>query len=222
VRDCGLKIFRGALTDKQGGSIRLYIAHADANDHDFDPWYERLARLWDEENALALRSAQPYQAFERRARQAQETFQSMLREIAGNGESVHALGSGPQTAALVAWAGDATRAIKAIVAESGERIAGLPVISETESRASEPDYLLAPAALKREMLERWRESILLGAQMIFAGPEPHIIHTRNYAAELAKVIATGDGAGGVETLRAILGAAGKPRVIANNAARAAS
>lgn len=223
VRDCGLKVFRGALTDKDGGSIRLYITHADASDHDFDPWYERLARLWDEENALALRSAQPYQAFERRARQAQEAFHAMLGEIAGNGETVHVLGSGPQSAALIVWAGDATKPMKAIVAEGGERIAGLPVISETESRAAEPDYLLAPAALKREMLERWRESILLGAQMIFAGPEPHVVHTRNYAAELAKVIATGDGAGGVETLRAILGAAGRPRVIAGKAAaRAAS
>lgn len=223
VRDCGLKVFRGALTDKEGGSVRLYITHADANDHDFDPWYERLARLWDEENALALRSQQPYQAFERRARQTHEALRAMLGEITGNGETIHLLGSGPQSAALVAWAGDAAKSIKAVVAESGERIAGLPVISETESRAAEPDYLLAPAALKREMLERWRESILLGAQIIFAGPEPHVVHTRNYAAELAKVIATGDGAGGVETLRAILGAAGRPRVVAgNSAARAAS
>jgi hypothetical protein len=222
VRDSGLKIFRGALTDKEGGSVRLYITHADNSDHDFDPWYERLARLWDEENALALRSLQPYQAFERRARDARDAFQTMLREIAEKGESAHLLGAGAQSASLIAWAGDAHKAIKAAVAEGGGRLEGLHIVSETESRAAEPDYLIAPAALKREMLERWRESILLGAQMIFAGPEPHIVHTRNYAAELAKVIASGDGAGGVETLRAILGAAGRPRLISGNAARAVS
>ncbi|NWG70383.1 MAG: methyltransferase domain-containing protein, partial [Parvularculaceae bacterium] len=74
VRDSGLKIFRGLLTDKCGGSLRLFIAHADAADHDFDPWYERLARLWDEENALSLRSQAPYQALERRALEARGRF----------------------------------------------------------------------------------------------------------------------------------------------------
>ncbi|MEZ5917434.1 MAG: hypothetical protein R3C40_07715 [Parvularculaceae bacterium] len=42
-----------ALTDKDGGSIRLFITH-DTEDYDFDPWYERLM-VWDE-SALSLRS----------------------------------------------------------------------------------------------------------------------------------------------------------------------
>jgi len=217
LRECGLKIFRGALTDKEGGSARLFITHADADEHDFDPWYEHLARLWDEENALALRSMQPYQAFERRALESRAAFQALLADIAARGESAHLLGAGRCSAALCAWAGDRAGVIKAAVGESGGGLeaAGfdLPVISETESRAAEPDYLIAPASLKREMMERWRESILLGGRMIVAAPEPRIIHTRNYAAELGKALA-GGGAGSVDTLRAVLGAFGAPRLIA--------
>lgn len=228
TRDLGLKIFRGALTDKEGGSARLYVTHADNDAHDFDPWYERLARLWDEENALALRARQPYQAFERRADIARDAFEWMLKDIAEAGESAHLLGASAHSAALYALAGAGARAIAAAVEDGAERGArllghGPAVISETECRAAEPDYLIAPASLKREMLERWREQILLGAKIVFATPEPHIVHAGNYASEYARTLAAGDGAGGVETLRGILAAAGGPRLVAEQpAAKAAS
>jgi SAM-dependent methyltransferase len=217
IRDCGLKIFRGALTDKDGGSARLFITHAGVDSHDFDPWYERLARLWDEENALSLRAQAPYQAFERRANEARAAFRRQLSELRERGDCAHLLGAGPDSGALLALAGPERAVIKAAVVDGhageGRRAFGLPVLSEAESRAAEPDCLIAPAALKREMLERWRESILLGARMIFATPAPHIVSNKSYVSELAKTLAAGDGAGGVETLRAILGAAGAPRLV---------
>lgn len=221
ARGAGLRIFRGVLTDKEGGSIRLFLTHEAVEEYDFDPWYERLARLWDEENALSLRSLQSYQAFEARALDAREAFRSRLAEISANGESVHLLGAGPQSEALLAWAGDQAGVVSALVApgKTGPRRKGAPpTISETDSRAAEPDYYLAPASLKREMLERWRESILLGAKLLFASPTLHVVHRQNYAAELGKALAGGDNAGGVETLRAILGAAGGPRLVAENPA----
>ncbi|MBB5519692.1 class I SAM-dependent methyltransferase [Amphiplicatus metriothermophilus] len=218
ARDSGLKIFRGALTDKEGGSIRLFLTHAECDAHDFDPWYERLARLWDEENALALRAMQPYHAFERRVAETRERFVRLLKDIADKGERAHLLGAGPVSAALRVWAGEAASVIEAAVEDgrSGERLGrrGPAIISETDCRAAEPDWLIAPASLKREMMERWREAILLGARMIVATPEPHVIHARNFAAEFGKTLAAGDGAGETETLRAILGAAGGPRLVA--------
>lgn len=223
VRDQGLKIFRGALIDKDGGAIRLFMTHAGVDDHDFDPWYERLARLWDEENALALRAQQPYQAFERRAGETIAAFQELMEAMARRGECAHVLGTGPTSAAIVALAGQDRTVIRAAVGAGspGERAFSLPVISETDSRAAEPDALIAPASLKREMLERWRESILLGARMIVISPTPHVVTNANYAAELAKTLSAGDGGGGgVETLRAILGAAGAPRLVVERPARA--
>ena len=222
LRDCDLKIFRGALTDKEGGSIRLFITHSDVSDYDFDPWYERLARLWDEENALALRSIQSYQAFEGRSTQARAQFQTVLKEAADRNESIQLLSSGPQAVALYRWAGEAASTICAAVDEkppvAGQYLCehGPVVISETDCRAAEPDFLLAPASLKREMLERWREAIMLGARMIIATPEPHIVNAHNFSAEFGKALAGGDNPGEVETLRTILNAAGGPRLVAQN------
>ena len=222
IREADLKIFKGALTTKEGGSIRLFITHKDNEEFDFDPWYERLAKLWDEENALAMRSIQPYQTFEQRAQDVHERFVTLLDEIGSRGECAHILGADSQTDALLRWAGRSAKVVTAVVdthvsretetlGEKGPRI-----ISETDCRAAEPDYLIAPARYKRELLERWREAILLGARLIFVTPQPHIVDAANFATEYGKSLEGGDSGSGVETLRSILAASGGPRLIADN------
>ena len=226
LREAGLKIFKGALTGKEGGSVRLFITHADNEEFDFDPWYDRLARLWDEENALAMRAIQPYQSYEQRVDGVRAAFITMLEEIAGRGETVHILGADPQAEALLNWIGPTakvvTAAVDTVTAHDNRMFdgKGARIITETDCRTAEPDFMIAPARFKREMLERWREPILLGARMIFVTPTPHIINASNFASEYAKAINGGDGPGGVDTLRTILSAAGGPRLISENDERA--
>ena len=127
-----------------------------------------------------------------------------------------------QTAALLRWAGPAGKAITAAVdtcvAREKERLGekGPRIISESECRSVEPDFLIASSRYKREILERWREAVMLGAQIIFVTPSPHIVTSLNFASEYGKAINSGDGPAGAHTLRAILAAAGGPRLIADN------
>jgi hypothetical protein len=227
LRDCDLKIFRGALTEKDGGSIRLFITHAEAADYDFDPWYERLAQLWDEENALSLRTRAPYQAFERRADEAKRAFEDLIAGVAKREEKAHLFGADASALMLYAWAGKHARAVEAAIGageiDDGARLVtgGPSIISESESRAVEPDYVIAPPALKREILERWRDPILRGAKLVFATPYPHVVHAGNYAAEFGKSLSGADGAGGAESLRAILSAAGGLRLVADSTRKSA-
>lgn len=228
VRSSGMKVVKGALTSKGGGSIRLFITHAENAEFDFDPWNERLATLWDEENALAMRAIQPYQSLERRTEDIRARLTEMMKKIQQGGESVHMLGADAESEAVLSWLGATGRLVSAIVDTHRAResdaplLASVPVISETDCRAAEPDYIIAPARYKREVLEQWREAIMLGAKLIFITPEPHIVSSANYASELGKVLADGDGSGTTATLRSILAAAGGPRLIAENAERAAA
>lgn len=227
LRDCDLKIFRGAITDKDGGSLRLFVTHAGNTAYDFDPWYERLAQLWDEENALSLRARAPYQAFERRAEDARRAFEDLMIGLCARGENAHVFGADSCASMLHAWAGKGAKAIEAAIAfgdfEEGARLgAGGPLlVSENESRAIEPDCLIAPPALKREILERYRDQILRGGKIVFATPHPHVVHAGNYAAEFGKSLSGGDGAGGAESLRAILSAAGGLRLVADSGRKSA-
>lgn len=222
IRSEGMKVVKGSLTSKEGGSIRLYATHAENSEFDFDPWNERMAKLWDEENALAMRAVQPYQSFENRAADIRHAVAVLFGEIAGRNETVHMLGADAQTEALLAFMGPSAKQVSAVVDTHGAREldtlgqTGLPIISETESRGAEPDYVIAPARYKREMLERWREAIMLGARMIFITPTPHVVTSSNYAGEYGKTIAGGDDSAGPETLRSILAAAGGLRLIVEN------
>jgi SAM-dependent methyltransferase len=219
LRDCDLKVFRGALTEKDGGSIRLFITHAESPDYDFDPWYERLAQLWDEENALGLRSIQPYQAFAARAGEIRAAFAEEIAGFSKRNQSIHLIGADAGAAMLHAWAGPKSDIIEAAVVatefEDGARLcAGGPsLISEQESRAVNPDCLIAPAALKREVLERWRDYILQGGKVLFVTPSVHVVNAANYAAEFGKSLAGAEGGAGADSLRSILKAAGGLRVI---------
>ena len=227
LRDCELKIFRGALTEKEGGSIRLFITHAESSDYDFDPWFERLAQLWDEENALSLRTRAPYQAFEHRAADARRAFGDVMAGLCARDEKAHIFGADSGAVMLHSWAGKHAKAIEAVIGagdiEDGARLlaGGPPIISENESRAIEPDFIIAPPALKREILERWRDPILRGAKLIFATPYPHVVNAGNYAAEFGKSLSGADGAGGAENLRAILSAAGGLRLVADSTRKTA-
>jgi len=228
LRDCDLKVFRGALTEKDGGSIRLFITHADSPEYDFDPWYERLAQLWDEENALGLRSIAPYQAFAARAREIRTAFEEKLAEISKRHQSVHLFGFDAGAAMLFAWAGPKASLIEAAVVatafDDGARLCagGPPIISEQESRSIAPDCLIAPAALKREILERWRDYVLQGGKVLFVTPDVHVVTAANYAAEFGKSLAGAEGGGGADSLRAILKAAGGLRVVGGKDAKKAA
>ncbi len=225
LRDCDLKIFRGALTEKDGGSIRLFITHASSPEYDFDPWYERLAQLWDEENALGLRSIQPYQAFAARAGAVRAAFAEQVADFSRRNQSVHLYGSDAGAAMLYAWAGDESGVIEAAVVatafDDGARLChgGPSIISEAESRSVNPDVLIAPASLKREILERWREYILSGGKALFVTPNVHAVTAANYASEFGKSLAGADGGAGADSLRAILKAAGGLRVVGGKDAR---
>ena len=222
IRDCGFKVFKGAITGKEGGSIRLFACHDENSEFDFDPWFERLARLWDEENALAMRAVQPYQSFEARINAVKENVIAQLEDITGRGESIHMLGADARAEAMLKWIGPAakvvTAAVDTAVAREKDKLGdkGPRVISETDSRAAEPDYYIAPARYKREILEHWREAILLGAKVMFITPTPHVVSSMNFSSEYGKCLSGADTAGGVETLRTILSAAGGPRLIADN------
>lgn len=227
LRDCDLKIFRGALNEKAGGSIRLFITHADSSEYDFDPWYERLAKLWDEENALSLRARAPYQAFEGRAADSRRDFEAAVVDAVARGDKIHLLADGAGARLLYSWAGEGRGGVEAAIAvgefAEGARLCpgGPPLISDGEARAIEADLIIAPSALKREMLERWREAIFKGAKLMFAAPRPHVVHAGNYAAEFGKSLAGAAGSDGADSLRAILSAAGGLRLVADRSRKSA-
>lgn len=222
LRDCDMKIFRGSLTEKNGGSIRVFATHAHVEEYDFDPWFERLARLWDEENALCLRSSQPYRAFEARADQVRESYRELIAGYSNRGASVHLLGTDGIAELLFEWAGEGSSSIEGAVdfarLDDRQRLCpkGPPIINEIECRELKPDALIVPHSLKRDALEVWRDDIMQGLTLIIFGPTPTLVNAGNHAIELGKALSDQQSSGGdTNTLRSILSAAGGLRLVSD-------
>ncbi len=228
ARKAGLKIVRGAMTETEGGSIRLFLTHADYTGHDYVPWLEQLARLWDEENVLCLTSRQTYQAFAQRVDANRRAVQHVFTEMRKYGEHAHVLGADMSMKAMLDFFSITGEHVSFIVSRDKNNktvrrnmVVGsghVEIVAEEDVRLALPDYLIGFGSQRREILEHWREAIFDGVKVIFLTPELEIVDDQNYGAELGKALAVTDGPGSVETLKAVLSTVRRPRLVAVNEA----
>ncbi|MEE4212794.1 MAG: class I SAM-dependent methyltransferase [Parvularcula sp.] len=205
----GFNIVRGCMTETQGGSLRLFLTHDDYQGHDFAPWREQLARLWDEENALNLIGNQAYRAFEMRVDRRTAEIYGFSEALARHDLHAFVLGTGPRMQMVLDASGFDTDVIAAAI--GAPQIASpFEVISEEEARYAPPDVLIADGAYKREVLETWHQFVMDGGRIAFLEPELLVVDGTNYARELGRTLAVTDGPGSVDTLRAALAAMRHP------------
>ena len=212
VRACGLKIVRGLMSESAGGSIRLFLTHEDYAGHDYAPWTEELARLWDEEAALALHGRQPYRAFAARHAARSHEAAGVLGAMRAGYEHAYALGGGPRMAAALEAVGLDADLVTASVGEEPVTLNGalIDAVSEAEARLALPDVLIAPAWRRRESLERWHDFVEGGGRILFIEPELEVVDAERYPMELGRALAVTDGPGSVDSLRAALAAMRRP------------
>lgn len=205
----GFSIVRGSMTETQGGSLRLFLTHDDFHGHDYAPWREQLARLWDEEAALNLVGPAAYRAFEMRVNRRTAEVYGFSEALARHGLHAYLLGTGPRVQMILEASGFDTDVISAAI---GVPHAALPfdIISEEEARAAPADVLIADGTYRREVLENWHRYVMDGGRIAFLEPELLVVDGTNYARELGRTLAVTDGPGSVDTLRAALAAMRKP------------
>ncbi|GGD08741.1 hypothetical protein GCM10011342_16940 [Aquisalinus flavus] len=222
ARSAGLKIIRGGMTETDGGALRVFLTHADYHGYDDTQWLSQLARLWDEENALALTSAQTCQAFSWRMERNRARVQSFFDDASRFNQHAHVIGADAPMLAMLDWFGIDGSVVSALITRDGDlhgsHIAlgqgpSVEVLCERELSLPVPDIIIASAAHRREALEHWREAIFDGARLVFLSPDLSIVDDANYGTELGKALAVTDGPGSVDTLRAVLASMQRPQLI---------
>lgn len=223
----GLKIVRGTMTETDGGALRLFLTHNAYVGHDYVPWLEGLARLWDEEMSLALTSRATYQAFAHRIDINRMAVESYIEEMRQYGEHAHIIGDTSDMSALMNCFEISSDVVSFIVSRHEDRIGSsvemedgsrIEIISEEDSQHALPDIYIAPNHLRREVLEHWREAIFNGCRVVFLTPDIEIIDSDNYGTELGKCLAVTEGPGSLETLKAVLSTVRRPRLVAVSSA----
>ncbi len=187
-----MRIFKVAINDINGGSIRCYACPASNSSYGTSEDRALLHALRVKEFQMELDTDTPYLAFQQRIDTLKNELNNLLFNIRSKGETVHIYGASTKGNVLLQWYG-INRVMVDCAADrnpekAGSRTLGtdIPIVSEAESRAAKPDYyLVLPWHFKSEFLERERDAIFSGTKMIFPLPEVEVVSTENFDAALA-------------------------------------
>jgi SAM-dependent methyltransferase len=183
VSEAGLEVVSVELNDMNGGSIRLFIGHA--GQHERTPeQLDALTALRVKEFELALDSPEPYEAFRLGAERVRDDLVAICKKLHGEGKKIHVYGASTKGNTILQYARIGRDYIEAAADRNpdkwgSETIATkIPIISEEDSRAMNPDYYLAlPWHFLDEFLEREHDFLKRGGKFIVPLPEVRVVGT---------------------------------------------
>jgi hypothetical protein len=181
VGEEGMEVVSAELNDMNGGSIRLFIGHQGAHKRTAEQ-QDALTALRVSEFELALDAPEPYEAFRLGVERVRDDLVRTCREIRDAGRTIHVYGASTKGNTILQYAGIDHDDIEAAADRNpdkwgSETIATrIPIISEEQSRAMNPDYYLAlPWHFLDEFIEREQEFLQRGGKFIVPLPEVRVV-----------------------------------------------
>jgi C-methyltransferase C-terminal domain/Putative zinc binding domain/Methyltransferase domain len=177
--EAGLEVVDGALNDINGGSIRLFIAHAGRREASPEA-EERLQNLRVQEFEMALDSPAPYEDFARNVERVGHELKALCESIVADGKTIHIYGASTKGNTILQYADLDDRLIPYAADRNPDKWGsatrtGIPVISEEESREMRPDfYLVLPWHFLDEFIQREAEYLEQGGKFIIPLPEVRV------------------------------------------------
>ena len=176
---CGLKIVALETNDVNGGSFAVTVAKA----------HSRLAEnvtavhaMLKSETDAGLGTLKPYAAFRERVFEHREKLLATLADLAGSGAKVLGYGASTKGNVILQFCGITTAQIPAIADVNPDKFGRftpgthIPIISEAEAHAMNPDCLLVmPWHFRENLIQREAAYLQRGGRMIFPLPEIQII-----------------------------------------------
>ncbi|MDQ6744741.1 MAG: class I SAM-dependent methyltransferase [Actinomycetota bacterium] len=177
----GLEVVGAELNDVNGGSIRLFVGHAGRRQTTAAA-HEGLQQLRVREFELALDSAAPYERFAENVERVKQDLFALCHALHERGKTVHVYGASTKGNTILQYVG-LDRGVIPYAADrnpdkwGSETIrTGIPIISEEDSRAMEPDYyLVLPWHFLEEFVEREQEFFAQGGKFIVPLPRVAVV-----------------------------------------------
>lgn len=172
-----MKIFKIEFNDINGGSIRCFATHKESGLYYNKENHILLNEVRQKEFDLELDTDKPYVAFQYRIEKVKNELHNLLVKLKQDGKRVHIYGASTKGNTILQWC-DINNMLVDYAAERNPDKYGaytlgtnIPIISEAESRAMNPDYyLVLPWHFKKEFLEREKEALEKGTGFIFPVP----------------------------------------------------
>lgn len=182
MKQAGMKVFNVERNNINGGSLRCYATHEDNFVYKKEEYSENLQQMRQEEFDLELDTDKPYKNFQDRINVHRDELNSMLKRLRKDGKRIHIYGASTKGNTILQWCGIDNRMIEMAAERNsdkyGARTLGtdIPIVSEAESRAQNPDYFLVlPWHFKEEIVQRESEALHRGTGLIFPLPAVEVV-----------------------------------------------
>ena len=182
LKQAEMKLFNVTQNDINGGSIRCYATHNNNFIYKKDQYTENIKKLRQEEFDMELDTDKPYKNFQNRVNVHKEELFTLLKKFKKMGKKIHIYGASTKGNTILQWCGIDHKIIDYAAERNPDKYGAytigteIPIISEAESRAMNPDYyLVLPWHFKKEIVEREKDMIDKGTGLIFPLPTIEII-----------------------------------------------
>jgi SAM-dependent methyltransferase len=172
-----IKIFKISFNDINGGSIRCYATHKESGLYYNKENYKLMNEIRQKEFDLELDTDKPYVAFQYRIEKVKNELHDLLVKLKREGKKVHVYGASTKGNTILQWCNINNMLVEYAAERNPDKYGAytlgtnIPIISEAESRAMNPDYyLVLPWHFKEEFLEREKEALNKGTGFIFPIP----------------------------------------------------
>jgi len=182
LRKAGMRLFKISFNDINGGSIRCFATHDSNIAYDNPADIKFLNEIRQTEFDMELDTDRPYLAFWERINRLKDELHELLVKLKSEGKRIHIYGASTKGNTILQWCNINNSLIDYAAERNPDKYGAMtlgtniPIISEAESRAMNPDYyLVLPWHFKKEFLEREKETIERGIGLIFPLPKIEII-----------------------------------------------
>ncbi len=182
LKQADMKIFNVELNSINGGSIRCFATHTDNFAYKKKGFVRNIKTMHQEEFDLELDTDKPYKNFQDRINVHRAELISLLKRLKQEGKNIHIYGASTKGNTILQWCGIDQKIIDCAAERNPDKYGAstlgtdIPIVSEAESRAMNPDYyLVLPWHFKEEFIEREKQTLERGIGLIFPLPTIEII-----------------------------------------------
>jgi len=174
-----LKVIEVQMNGVNGGSFAVTAARKNSSRV---PNSALIDWLLGQEERMGMNTVRPFREFEDRVFRHKADLVRLLKALAADGKKVLGYGASTKGNVTLQFCGITAAELPAIAEVNPEKYGRvtpgthIPIISEAEAKAMEPDYFLVlPWHFKEGILQREQEYIARGGKFIFPFPEIEIV-----------------------------------------------
>jgi C-methyltransferase C-terminal domain/Putative zinc binding domain len=179
LAEAGMRPIDVKMNNVNGGSFAVTAVRTNDQARAVQPV---VSWLLEQEASMGLGTPRPYREFEDRVYRHRADLRRLLEALAAAGKKVVGYGASTKGNVLLQFCGIGPALVCCIAEVNEEKFGaftpgtGIPIVSEAEARAMQPDYFLVlPWHFRDGIVRREAEFLARGGRMIFPFPEIEIV-----------------------------------------------